>query len=65
MPAQAIDVLPFPVDYKDIERIYYFAGWVKCTAKKLGIKLTWGGDWNDNTIINDQNFQDLAHYELI
>ncbi len=65
MPSQAIDILPFPVDYKDIERIYYFAGWVKCTADRLKIPLRWGGDWNDNTLVKDQSFMDIAHYELI
>jgi peptidoglycan L-alanyl-D-glutamate endopeptidase CwlK len=64
MPSQAVDVLPFPIDYKDIERIYYFAGWVKCTAKRLKINLTWGGDWDNDTQVKDQSFMDISHYEL-
>ena len=64
MPSQAIDILPFPIDYKDIDRIYYFAGWVKCTAKRLNIPLIFGGDWDDDFKLKDQAFMDICHYEL-
>ncbi len=65
MPAQAIDVLPFPVDYKDTKRICYFAGWVMATADRLNIPLKWGGDFNNNTKVKDESFADLGHFELI
>jgi hypothetical protein len=64
-PATAIDVIPYPLDWKDINRMYYFAGYVKAKAKSLNIKIIWGGDWDGDTKVNDQSFIDLPHWELI
>jgi len=63
-PSVAVDVVPYPVDWNDLKRFYYFAGFVKGTAFKLGIKIRWGGDWNGDTIVTDQSFFDLPHHEL-
>jgi peptidoglycan L-alanyl-D-glutamate endopeptidase CwlK len=63
-PCQAVDVVPYPIDYNDRERITYFAGFVKGVAYKMGIPIRWGGDWNNNTEVKDNNFDDLPHFEL-
>ena len=63
-PSNAVDVVPYPIDWKDTDRMYYFAGFVKGIAFKLGIPIRWGGDWNDNTEVKDTNFKDLPHFEL-
>lgn len=71
-PSLAIDVAPFPLDFKAWEKwprraeLYYFAGYVFGVARKIGIKnhLRWGGDWNTNRTFDDQNFDDLFHFEL-
>ena len=63
-PSNAVDVTPYPVDWKDLDRMNYFAGIVKGIAHMKGIPIRWGGDWNDNTQINDQNFNDLVHFEI-
>lgn len=64
-PSMAVDADPFPVNYKNLDRYYFFGGFVKKTAELLGIKIRWGGDWDGDTQTNDQNFNDLAHFELI
>ena len=64
-PSRAVDVVPYPVDWTDRERFCYFAGFVMATTASLGIKLRWGGDFNQNTHIKDSNFIDMPHYELI
>ena len=64
MPSQAVDVVPYPIDWKDIRRFYYFAGYVIRTAQEMGIELTYGGDWDGDYEVKDQNFNDLAHFEL-
>ena len=63
-PSNAVDVVPYPVDWEDTDRMYYFAGFVKGIAAVMGIPIRWGGDWNDNTEVKDTNFKDLPHFEL-
>jgi len=63
-PSTAIDVVPYPIDWKDRERMTYFAGYVKGIAMMLGIPIRWGGDWNSNNDLKDNNFDDLPHFEL-
>lgn len=63
-PSMAVDVAPCPIDWTDLNRFYYFAGYVKARAEELGIKIRWGGDWDGDTITKDQNFNDLPHFEL-
>lgn len=64
-PALAVDVAPYPINFTDYKRIYMFIGYVLATAEQLGIKIVSGGDWNRDTEINDQTFNDLLHFELI
>ena len=63
-PSLAIDVAPYPVDWNDRERMTLFAGFVLGTAKQIGIKIRWGGDWDNNTQVKDNKFDDLVHFEL-
>jgi len=61
----AIDVTPYPVDWKDRERQTLFAGFVIGTAKGMGINIRWGGDWDMDFEVNDNKFDDFPHFELI
>ena len=63
-PAKAVDVAPYPIDWKDLQRFYHFGGYVKRTAEDMGIKIRWGGDWDGDLDLRDQNFDDLPHFEL-
>lgn len=60
----AVDVVPYPIDWNDHKRFYYFAGFVLGIAKTLGVDLRFGGDWDGDFDIKDQNFFDLPHFEL-
>jgi hypothetical protein len=64
-PSSAIDVAPYPIDWNDRERFTYFAGYVKGKAAALGIKIRWGGDWDGDWQVRDNNFDDLPHFELV
>ncbi len=44
-------------------RFYYFAGFVMGTAAAMGVRLRWGGDWDGDTELDDQQFRDLVHFE--
>ncbi len=63
-PAHGIDVVPCPIDWEDVDRFRYFAGFVMGMAAAMGIRIVWGGDWDRDTDLSDQTFDDLAHYEL-
>ncbi len=64
-PSEAIDAAPYPIDWDDLNRFYYFAGYVKGIANEMGIKIRWGGDWDGDTILDDQTFMDLPHFEIL
>ena len=63
-PSLAVDVVPYPIDWQDTNRMYYFGGYVKGVAERLGLKIRWGGDWDNDTKVNDHRFIDLPHFEL-
>jgi peptidoglycan L-alanyl-D-glutamate endopeptidase CwlK len=71
---KAVDVAPYPVHWprkeseyyaKALARYYYFGGFVKAMATAMGIKIRWGGDWDGDTEVNDQSFDDLPHFEEV
>jgi peptidoglycan L-alanyl-D-glutamate endopeptidase CwlK len=63
-PSRAVDVVPYPIDWNDRERFHLFAGFVLGIAKSKGIHLRWGGDWNQNWEVDDNQFDDFPHFEL-
>jgi peptidoglycan L-alanyl-D-glutamate endopeptidase CwlK len=64
-PAIAVDVAPYPIDWSDRERFLYFGGMVKGFAYSLDLPLRWGGDWDNDTQLSDNKFDDLVHFELL
>ena len=53
---EAVDIAPYPIDWKNTARFKQLAEHIKKTAKALNINIVWGGDWK--TLI------DMPHYEL-
>ena len=64
-PSRAVDVVPYPVDWNDRERFTLFGGFVLGMARRMGITLRWGGDWNMNFEVDDNKFDDFPHFELV
>lgn len=70
-PSMAVDVTPWPLDWKNIKRFYWFAGYVMGIAQRLKDegKMThavrYGGDWNRDDDIDNEHFRDLVHFELM
>lgn len=64
-PSIAIDAVPYPIDWQDRERLTFFAGMVLGVAIGMGITLRWGGDWDQDTELDDNKFDDLPHFELV
>jgi peptidoglycan L-alanyl-D-glutamate endopeptidase CwlK len=65
LPSLAVDVSPYPIDWDDMDRWYFFAGYVQRTADEMGIDIRWGGDWDSDREFDDQTFNDLPHWELV
>ena len=64
-PSLAVDVMPHPINWKDTERCVYFAGYVMATARRMGIAVRWGGDWDQDFEVADEKFRDFPHFELV
>ena len=70
-PSMAVDVAPYPVDWNNLKRFYWFGGYVMGIAQRLKDEgkithsLRYGGDWDSDKDINDQSFNDLVHFELV
>jgi len=65
LPSMAVDAVPYPIDWDDVERMCFFAGLVIATGIKHGVDIRWGGDWDRDGQRKDNNFDDLAHFELV
>lgn len=63
-PSLAVDVAAYPIDWGDRERATYFAGYVMGIAAEMKIPLRWGGDWDRDTELSNNAFDDLFHFEL-
>src|SRR6266542_3287049 len=68
IPSKAFDFAPYPIDWSNKElahaRFFLVAGVILCSAKRLGIKIRFGWDWNRNLDPRDDSFQDLPHVEI-
>ena len=63
-PSRAADVVPYPINWSDRERFHLFAGFVLGIAKSMEINIRWGGDWNQNFEVDDNQFDDFPHFEI-
>lgn len=50
---------------KQLGRFYQLIGFVQAVATDLNIQVRSGSDWNRDGDIMDQNFDDLAHWEVV
>lgn len=64
-PGAAVDAAPYPIDWQDTERFYQFGFFIVGLARSLGIHIRWGGDWDGDGDITDQQFNDLVHFEVV
>jgi peptidoglycan L-alanyl-D-glutamate endopeptidase CwlK len=55
-PSCAVDVMPYPINWEDLNGLREFAGFVQGIAAIMGIEIRWGGHF--------KGFFDGPHYEL-
>lgn len=67
-PSEAADIAPSPYpdlnNPKDIKQIYYLQGIIAGIALMMDLKIRFGGDWDQNFDIRNDDFQDSFHIEL-
>lgn len=63
-PSPAIDLAPFPINWQDTDRFAYFAGFVMCKARTMGVGFIWGGDWDGDFNIKEHRLIDMPHFQL-
>ena len=61
---KAVDVAPYPIDWKDRDRFHYMGGMVRGIGQQLGVNIRWGGDWDSDGETKDNSFDDLVHVEI-
>lgn len=67
-PSVAVDLQPYPYPTytpKLWGALGYIAGRAHAIAAEEGFRIRWGGDWNGDGDLTDQNFDDLFHLEII
>lgn len=65
-PSKAVDIFGW-VDGKmnyEVHVMCFLAGIIICIAKELEIDVRWGGNFDMDSDILEQNFNDLPHYEI-
>ena len=65
LPSEAFDFAPCPIDWNDERRFIFLAGIFKGVALEKGILIRWGGDWDGDTQLKDNKFNDYGHIELL
>lgn len=67
IPSKAVHVLPYPFPgWENVAAFAYVAGYIIAVADQMGYRLRWGGNWDmDRRILTDQEFDDLAHFEIL
>jgi peptidoglycan L-alanyl-D-glutamate endopeptidase CwlK len=64
-PAKAVDLTPVPLDWSAQGAFLELAAKVQAKAKALGIKLRYGGDWDQDGKVLERGENDLVHFELV
>lgn len=64
--ARAVDIHPYPVNFRDTARYLVLNGIMLACAAELGVKLRLGTNWDgDGEFLTDQRFDDYPHHELV
>lgn len=68
LPSKAVDFQPYPLPEEKAKlwaALAYVAGSIIQMAKVDGVTIRWGGDWDLDGDLTDQNFDDLYHLEVV
>lgn len=65
--SDAVDIIPYPSGYTDVEQMVYIIGLARGIARSHGIEIRCGLDWNGDGKLNNKagDFFDVCHIELV
>ena len=61
---RAVDLVPWPVDWKDLAKFDAIAKAMFAAAKELGVRIRWGADWDQDGNPREKGESDSPHFEL-
>lgn len=64
LEGKAVDIVPFPLDWKDLSKFDKISKAMFQAAKELGVNIRWGADWNQNGIHREKGEYDSPHFEI-
>lgn len=62
--ARAIDVAPYPINWKDTGKFKMLAGIILAASREEDVHLRWGGSWDGTMRSSSNRFNDYPHFEL-
>ena len=64
-PSRAVDVVPYPLDWKDLASFARVTGYILGISDGLGVPMRSGADWDRDWDTSDERFIDWPHLELV
>ena len=61
---KAVDLVPYPLDWSDLEKFNKIKDAMFQSAKELDVNLRWGADWNGNGEYREKGEYDSPHFEI-
>lgn len=62
---QAVDLVPYPVDWSDLKKFDAMARAMLKAATDLGIPIRWGANWDGDGNWREKGETDSPHFELV
>lgn len=63
--SHAVDLAPYPIDWNDTKKFDAIAKAMFEAAKRLGVSIKWGADWDRDGIPRERGETDSPHFELV
>ena len=61
---KAVDLVPYPLDWNDLEKFNKIKDAMFQAAKELDVNLRWGADWDGDGNYREKGEYDSPHFEL-
>ena len=61
---KAVDLVPYPLDWNDIEKFNKIKDAMFQAARELDVNLRWGADWDGDGQYREKGEYDSPHFEI-
>ena len=69
-PSYAVDIAPYPIDWKDYQRFTMLGAFIMGLAEKMyqygeiKNRIVWGADWDSDWNIKEHSLIDYPHFQI-